>query len=118
MQGETAPDPAVADLLGAASVAPHIVADLARSLDFQTAARHVAAWQIARKADTRLTAGALVTRLRSWATPENLTAADLQAGLLEDRVTQDDLRAWGIRTRPNPLAGYDVPTGYEGIIQS
>jgi hypothetical protein len=33
-------------------------------------------------------------------------------------VTAADLRAWGVRRRPDPLAGYEVPRGYEGLVKS
>lgn len=106
------PDPATADLLSAAGVAPHIVAQLA-GMDFQTAARHVAAWQLARAADKRVHVGALVTRLRTWGVPDDLTAAELQAGLLAGRVTAADLAAWGVTLASDSY----VPAGFEHIIQ-
>jgi hypothetical protein len=108
------PDPDAAELLGAAGVAPHIVAELA-GLGFETVARHVAAWQAARTGRDPVGVGALVKRLRQWAVPENLTAAELQAGLLAGRVAPDDLVAWGV-AEPAGASSY-VPAGYEGIIQ-
>ena len=115
--GAGEPDPDAAELLGAAGVAPHIVAELA-DLTFEAAARHVAAWQAARAearpGETLPGVGALVKRLRTWAVPENLTADQLQAGLLADRVTPADLVAWGIADRS---ARSYIPAGYENIIQ-
>jgi hypothetical protein len=98
-------------------VAPKVEAELAGRLSFEAVARHVAAWQIS-AADRQLGVGALVERMRTWPVPPGLDEDDLTDGVLAEFVTAADLRAWGVRRRPDPLAGYEVPRGYEGLVKS
>jgi DNA-binding transcriptional ArsR family regulator len=96
--GET--DARTAQLLRVAGIRPTLVADLAARLTFESAARHVAAWQRARAGKPDLGVGALVERLRTWTVPGGLSATELRAGLLADHVTDDDLVAWGYERAP------------------
>lgn len=106
-----------AHLLRALGVAPKVEAELAGRLSFEAVARHVAAWQI-EAADRQLGVGALVERMRTWPVPPGMDEDDLTDGVLAEFVTAADLRAWGVRRRPDPLAAYQVPEGYEGLVKS
>lgn len=105
-----------AALLRAAGVRASLADRFARDLSLESAARHVAAWQSARRANPDLSAGALVARLREWDIPRAVDAHELRAGVLADHVTDDDLRSWGVAAR-TPLSGYEVPAGYEHLIK-
>lgn len=85
---------------------------------FEQLARHVARWQEDLAVGKVDGPGALVYRINRGSPGRlPLTAEQLTAGVLADHVTPDDLRAWGVQRKPTGLEPYDVPEGYEGIIQ-
>jgi hypothetical protein len=105
-------DARAARLLRSLHVAEPIVRELeGRSLEF--VAKHVADWERAKRNGKKIGVGALVNQLREWPMPADLSRGDLQEGKLAEVVTDGDLDAWGLA---DPLAGYDVPEGYDGLI--
>lgn len=105
-----------AELLAGLGLAPATAGRL-RGLAFEPVARHVAAWQRSRRNGKGLGVGALVNQIESWPVPIDVTAADLQDGLLAERVTDDDLDEWGVERPRNGLEAYTVPPEWERYVQ-
>lgn len=109
-----------AELLRAAGVRAALADRFAGQLSLEAAARHVAAWQVACRANPALNAGALVTRLRDWDIPSSLSYDGLQAGILAAHITAEDLHSWGLQRQARPhrqdLDGYDVPAEYAHLV--
>lgn len=99
-------------LLVAAGVEAEAARSLAKTYGLEAVARHVAGWQVARST-MRLGVGALIHRITKWPPPP-VKDAEMTAGVLADHVDDDDLVRWGLRT--DPLAGYTVQPGYEGLV--
>ncbi len=108
------------DLLTAAGLSTRTATDLAASLTLEHIARVVARWQIDHDAGNANGLGALKYRLEhpdEWPPRPDLTWPDMQVGVLADHITEQDLRAWRFHKPVNPLAAYDVPAEYAGVVK-
>ena len=105
-----------AALLTHLGLSPKQITEVSGKLDFAAVVAHIARWQMAGTRGEMYGIGALMTRFREWPVPALPGAESLQAGVLADYVSDEDLDDWGVKRPYDISRGYDVPKGYEDLV--